>query len=64
MKPATDYCRILGNIAFARGIKRAPALDAELTAFMYAQPRQIGDKRTIPEFKAWLAGWDEANLAA
>lgn len=61
MKPATDYCRILGNIAFARGIGRAVCNDRIFLENM--GHREIGDPRTITEMTAWYAGWDEANLA-
>lgn len=61
-KPATSYARTLGSLAFASGIACVCGWDADLAAYMGR--RQIGDPRSIPEMKAWIAGWTEANLAA
>jgi hypothetical protein len=61
-KPNIDAAKAFGSIAFAQGMPAAPALDANMTEMM--KGRQIGDKRTIPELKAWHRGWTEANLAA
>lgn len=58
----TQYTKTLGSIAFAEGKARVPGADSKLTEYMGG--RQIGDKRSMPELKAWLVGWDEANLAA
>ena len=61
-KPNIQAAKTLGAIAYAKGIMRAPALDGDLVAWFVGRP--IEDKRTIPEMKAWLSGWDQANLAA
>lgn len=61
-KPNTQAAKTLGSIAFARGVKCAPALDAEMMKMLSG--RQVGDRRTAPELKAWAAGWTQANLAA
>lgn len=60
-KAQTQACKVLGNIAFARGIN-APALDPEMVKMIAG--RQVGDKRTVKELRAWVAGWTEANVAA
>lgn len=44
----------LGADAFARGVNRSPLLDPELP----------NPYLSIENMKAWLAGWDSANLAA
>lgn len=61
-KPNIQAAKTFGAIAFANGIKCAPALCADLMAMF--KGREVGDKRTIPEMKAWSQGWNEANLAA
>lgn len=58
----TDQAKTFGAIAYAKGMKCAPALDADFMATL--KGRQIGDKRTIPEMKAWHQGWMQANLSA
>lgn len=57
----TQAAKTFGAIAFANGIKCAPALCGDMMAMIAG--RQIGDKRTIKEMNAWVAGWTEANLA-
>jgi hypothetical protein len=51
----------LGAIAFAKGIKRVPALDKALMNML--EGFQVGDSRTLPIMNAWTQGWDKANLA-
>lgn len=58
----TTAAKALGAIAFARGIAASPALDKDMAAMFVG--RQVGDSRTIPEMKAWIAGWTQANLAS
>lgn len=58
----TQAAKTFGAIAFAMGIKCAPALCGSLKSMIAG--RQIGDKRTAKEMKAWIAGWTEANLAS
>ena len=53
--------KTMGSIAFANGVICVPAFDAELTALIAG--RQIGDKRTIADLKAWQLGWIEASLS-
>ena len=62
MKANTQTAKTFGAIAFANGIKCAPALCKDLMAMFSG--RQVGDKRTMQEMKAWIAGWTEANIAA
>jgi hypothetical protein len=47
----------LGAAAFAAGKKRVPASDAAITPL-------LGGGAANDVLKAWLAGWDNANLAA
>lgn len=54
--------KTFGAIAFANGIKCAPALDSGIQGMIAGC--QVGDIRTIPEIKAWIAGWTQANIAA
>lgn len=54
--------KTLGAIAFEKGIKCAPVLDADLMA-MFAG-REIGNKQTMTDMKSWIAGWTQANIAA
>jgi hypothetical protein len=54
--------KALGAIAFARGAKCVPALCAGFMELIAG--RDVGDKRTAVELKAWIAGWTEANLQA
>ena len=61
-KPNVQAAKTFGAIAFAKGMQAVPALDADLLA-MFAG-RKVGDKRTIPEMKAWASGWHQANAAA
>ena len=62
-KAATQYARTLGSIAFANGDPCAPAYNADMRKLI-SDGREIGDPRTIPELKAFIAGWTSANLAA
>lgn len=55
-----DIARELGVKAFGKGIKRVPALDKDLMNML--EGVQVGDELTIPIMKAWVNGWDEANL--
>jgi hypothetical protein len=57
----TNTAKTFGAIAFANGIKCAPCLDSNMMALLVG--REIGDKRTSKEMKAWIAGWTEANLS-
>lgn len=52
-----------GKVAFENGAPRIPALDVVLFA-EYLTGAQVGSKKAGTAMKAWLAGWDEANLAA
>lgn len=56
--------RLLGAAAFAKGMNRVPALDADLRAMMAAEPYQISDPRCLARLDGWIRGWDVANLAA
>lgn len=60
-KAATIYTKTLGTLAFAAGRPCVPGLCADLGTHMAG--RQIGDRRSVPEMKAWIAGWTEASLA-
>lgn len=57
----TNTAKTFGAIAFANGIKCAPCLDSNMMELLVG--REIGDKRTSKEMKAWIAGWTEANLS-
>lgn len=61
-KPNTQAAKTLGAIAYSKGMHCAPALDSAFAKMI--EGRQVGDKRTAAEAKAWLAGWMQANLAA
>lgn len=52
----------MGHIAFAQGIKCAPAMDRMFMSHIAGRP--IGDPRTAKEMKAWAKGWALANLTA
>lgn len=56
----TVNAKAAGAKAFERGAARAPALDQEFMRITAG--RQIGDKRTLVEAKAWLEGWTMASL--
>lgn len=60
-KHNTQTAKTLGAIAFARGAHCAPALDAEWVRLVAG--REIGDRRTLADAKAWQAGWMQANLS-
>jgi len=52
-----------GMIAFASGIKAAPALDKNIMEMVKNNPnKEIG--ASLPMLKAWSNGWHKANLAA
>lgn len=55
----TQAAKELGRSAFARGVKCAPALDAEFCKTLSG----LSTKATIAVLDAWIAGWTEANLA-
>jgi hypothetical protein len=59
-KANTQQAKTFGAIAFANNIN-ASVLDKNFTDMLAG--RQIGDKRNIPEMKAWIAGWTEAQVA-
>lgn len=62
MKTAnTQAAKSFGAVAFAKGLICAPALDSDMRKLIAG--REIGDKRTIQELKAWISGWTQANLA-
>jgi hypothetical protein len=61
-KANTAAAKALGAIAYANGQPSAPALNSELQKMFIG--RQVGDKRTIPEMKAYIQGWTAANLAS
>ena len=52
--------KIFGQIAFARGAKAVPALDANVLPLMAG----VKPGEALPILKAWAAGWHEANMAA
>ena len=57
---------VLGTIAFNNGIKRVPHFDLELSKmfkgrFIGITPK--GEASSINIMKAWLQGWDAANLS-
>ncbi len=58
----TSYAESLGKAAHKRGLPSIPAQDKALWAL--TKGRKIGDKRTIPELKAWLKGWTKAHIDA
>ena len=58
----TQIAKTFGAIAFASGMKCVPALDANISTLLTG--RQVGDKRTMKELKAWISGWTQANIAA
>lgn len=51
----------LGKAAFNNGAPRIPALDVVLFA-EYLTGAQVGSKKAGTAMKAWLAGWDQANV--
>lgn len=61
-KANTQAAKTFGSIAFAKGLMCAPCMDQNMSDLMAG--RQIGDPRSIPEMKAWTAGWIEASLVA
>jgi hypothetical protein len=61
-KPNVQAAKTFGAIAFAKGMQAVPAFDADLLAMLAG--REVGDTRTIPEMKAWVSGWHQANAAA
>jgi hypothetical protein len=61
MKAQTEHAKLLGMLAFAKGIN-APALDSEMQELL--KGRKVSDQRTVKELKAWMAGWTNANLYA
>ena len=61
-QPNTAYAKSLGAIAFANGMPSSPALSKEMMDMMIG--RVVGDKRSIPEMKAFSSGWHQANIAA
>lgn len=54
------YAKDLGGKAYKAGIERAAGADYALQAFLL----NIKDGSRTSVLKAWLAGWDAANLAA
>ena len=61
-KPNTTAAKALGAIAFAKGMPSSPALNQEMKNMLAG--RNIGDKRTVPEMKAYISGWTQACLSA
>lgn len=55
----TQAAKELGRSAFARGVKCAPALDADFRKTLSG----LSTKDTLAVLDAWIAGWTEANLA-
>lgn len=55
-----ESARIFGQIAFARGAKAVPALDANVMPLMSG----VKPGEALPILSAWAAGWHEANIAA
>jgi len=56
----------LGTAAFTNGLKRVPWNDKELTKIFGARnigQTPKGEATTQAITKAWLAAWDQANLA-
>ena len=56
----------LGTAAFNRGVKSAPALDAEFLEML--KGRKIGETpkgeaKSVKLMNAWLEAWHKANLA-
>ena len=51
--------KTFGSIAFASGIKCAPALDKSLVDLLTSN-----HKSNMQAMRDWIAGWTEANLAA
>ena len=64
MRTSHDFnaARVLGSVAYARGIGRAPALDPDFSDA--CDPMRIGDPRGIARLRGWLRGWDDASIAA
>ena len=58
--PNIALARQLGAEAFAIGIPMIPVLDGRIRDLI--KSREVGDPRTQPELRAWIAGWTEANL--
>lgn len=57
--------RAYGKEAFGLGIRRAPALDMNVTSAVFFASLVGQADAAVPDFmKGWLAGWDEANLAS
>ena len=50
----------LGGKAFDRGIRCAPILDEDFVKVIKSRP--MGSSSYL--FKAWMAGWNEANINA
>lgn len=55
-----QHAEIMGKIAYAKGLPCAPVLNAELMDSF--KGRDIGDKNTIKEMKAYMSGWTSAHL--
>ena len=51
---------VAGNMAFKSGIKRIPCLDSNIMNLLNSAIGSGNDKI----MKAWLRGWDTANLNA
>jgi hypothetical protein len=52
----TELAKRLGEQAYAAGVKRAPILDVIFT--------KLENWADMPMMRAWITGWDTANLAA
>lgn len=53
---------ILGKMAFDRGGSRASCQDRGMEDFLARHQFKIGE--AMPYLKAWVRGWDNANLCA
>ena len=62
-KSNTLLAETMGMIAFAKGIKCAPALDAEFNKFLFRDGSSPAHKQLMSEMTAWTQGWIKANLA-
>ncbi|MFA6903349.1 MAG: hypothetical protein WC236_09725 [Gallionellaceae bacterium] len=62
MQTCTTAAETFGMIAFASGIKAVPALDKNIMEMVANNPNKtVG--ASLPLLKAWIRGWNKANLA-
>lgn len=55
-----DVAKVFGGVAYARGVKCIPALDANVMPLMSGD---VTPRDATSILKAWHAGWAEACIA-